>query len=97
MREPLSVYRPDKTDLGDGSYSEAAPVDPNATVTVFGVITIHKGETSLIVDRFEDIKPEDIITTQDSATYRVLAKTLVPNSPDAMYSLERELRPIAPV
>ena len=94
MREPLTVFRPDKTDNDDGTYDEAAPVGP--ATTVFGNITEHQNETVLIVDRFEDIKPEDIVTTQDAASYRVMNRLRTANAPDAMFKLERESRPVTP-
>ncbi len=94
MREPLTVFRSDKTDNDDGTYDEAAPSGPSTTV--FGNITVHQNETVLIVDRFEDIKPEDIITSEDAGSYRVMTRLRTANAPDAMFKLERETRPITP-
>ncbi len=93
MREPLTVYRPDKTDNDDGTYDESAP-DP--TSTVWGTITIHKGETMLTVDRFEELLPEDTVKTEDGAEYRVLNKERTLNAAEAQFKLQRQTRPIHP-
>lgn len=88
---PVSRQRPTKTSDGKGGFTEVL----GTAVTVYAHIEIHRDRTEAVIEAWEDVKIEDILTVE-TATYRVTQVTRTPGGRYKVLELNRQSRPVEP-
>lgn len=97
MKYPINRYRPTRASDGEGGFT----VTLGTPVVMYAMFTAHKGETSALIDLYEDILINDVIgvTMEEDSTegqYRVTALERQLGTQFKKASLERIQRPITP-
>ena len=97
-KQPVTRHRPTRVSDGQNGWRD---VFPNAGLTLYGMFRVHNNETTLTVDRFDDVRVSDYVALNEDgeaeAFYRVNARVVASGGSRAALTLERTERPISPV
>jgi len=97
FHQPFKRYQPLKAGDGEGGHTETL----GSALTVFGSIQVHQNKTSVLIDKYDDVKVGDIIAVAEEASaseaqYRVTDSELMSGTAWRRLSIERMARPIQP-
>lgn len=92
-RHPVALYRPMRTNLGDGGYDESTTVTDLGTIYV--ISRVHEAQEQFIADVNTDVRVADVIVA-DAGSYRVTGVERVLGAPHKILSLDRITKPFVP-